>query len=73
MPDFYLVLPWHFKKEILNREKNLIKKGSRFIFSFAKIKNLLIKSLLFENKVFKKHFKMILKIEIVSFVSIWVD
>ena len=31
-PNFYLVLPWHFKKEILNREQNLIKKGSKFIF-----------------------------------------
>ena len=31
-PNFYLVLPWHFKKEILNRERNLIKKGSKFIF-----------------------------------------
>ena len=38
MPDFYLVLPWHFKKEILNREKNLIKKGSRFIFPLPKLK-----------------------------------
>ena len=32
VPDFYFVLPWHFKKEILNREQNLIKKGSKFIF-----------------------------------------
>ena len=32
MPNFYFVLPWHFKKEILNREQNLIKKGSKFIF-----------------------------------------
>ena len=31
-PNFYFVLPWHFKKEILNREQNLIKKGSKFIF-----------------------------------------
>ena len=31
-PNFYLVLPWHFKNEILNRERNLIKKGSKFIF-----------------------------------------
>ena len=31
-PDYYLVLPWHFKKEILKREKTTIKKGSKFIF-----------------------------------------
>ena len=37
-PDFYLVLPWHFKKEILKREKNCIKKGSQFIFPLPKLK-----------------------------------
>ena len=31
-PDYYLVLPWHFKKEILIREKNIRKKGTKFIF-----------------------------------------
>ncbi len=31
-PDYYLVLPWHFKKEILAREKNIRKKGTKFIF-----------------------------------------
>ena len=31
-PDFYLVLPWHFKKEILKRERKTILKGSKFIF-----------------------------------------
>ena len=31
-PDYYLVLPWHFKKEILKRENKAIKKGSKFIF-----------------------------------------
>ena len=31
-PDYYLVLPWHFKKEILKREKNIRRKGTRFIF-----------------------------------------
>jgi 2-polyprenyl-3-methyl-5-hydroxy-6-metoxy-1,4-benzoquinol methylase len=31
-PDFFLVLPWHFKEEILLREKNMIKKGTKFIF-----------------------------------------
>ena len=31
-PDFYFVLPWHFKKEILKREKLMRKKGTKFIF-----------------------------------------
>jgi len=32
LPDYYLVLPWHFKSEILKREKETIRKGSKFIF-----------------------------------------
>jgi 2-polyprenyl-3-methyl-5-hydroxy-6-metoxy-1,4-benzoquinol methylase len=31
-PDFFLVLPWHFREEILQREKIMIKKGTKFIF-----------------------------------------
>tara|TARA_B100000963_G_scaffold337769_1_gene334054 strand:+ start:272 stop:1489 length:1218 start_codon:yes stop_codon:yes gene_type:complete len=31
-PDYYLVLPWHFKKEILKREKNSLRTGTKFIF-----------------------------------------
>lgn len=31
-PDYYLVLPWHFKKEILKRERAIIKKGTKMIF-----------------------------------------
>jgi hypothetical protein len=37
-PNYYLVLPWHFKKEILKREKSTIKKGSKFIFPLPKLK-----------------------------------
>ena len=37
-PDYYLVLPWHFKKEILLREKKIRKKGTRFIFPLPKTK-----------------------------------
>jgi len=37
-PDYYLVLPWHFKKEILKREKKIIKSGTKFIFPLSKIK-----------------------------------
>mgnify|MGYP003715023555 CR=1 FL=1 len=36
-PDLYLVLPWHFKKEILKREKKAIKNGSKFIFPLPNI------------------------------------
>ena len=37
-PDYYLVLPWHFKKEILKREKNIIRKGTKFIFPLPNFK-----------------------------------
>ena len=37
-PNYYLVLPWHFKKEIILREKRAIKDGSRFIFPLPKMK-----------------------------------
>ena len=36
-PDFYLVLPWHFKKEILKREIKIRKKGTKFIFPLPKL------------------------------------
>ncbi len=36
-PDYYLVLPWHFKKEILLREKDVRKKGTKFIFPLPKL------------------------------------
>jgi len=31
-PDYYLVLPWHFKKSILQRESSYINQGGKFIF-----------------------------------------
>jgi len=37
-PNYYLVLPWHFKKEIILREKKAIKDGSKFIFPLPKVK-----------------------------------
>ena len=37
-PDYYLVLPWHFKNEILMREKTTRKKGIKFIFPLPKLK-----------------------------------
>ena len=36
-PDYYLVLPWHFKKEILKREKKIRLNGTKFIFPLPKI------------------------------------
>tara|TARA_B100000315_G_C14540863_1_gene570802 strand:+ start:376 stop:1599 length:1224 start_codon:yes stop_codon:yes gene_type:complete len=31
-PDYYLVLPWHFREEFLEREKEALDKGTSFIF-----------------------------------------
>jgi hypothetical protein len=36
-PDYYLVLPWHFKDGILRREKDYLKEGGKFIFPFPEI------------------------------------
>jgi GDP-mannose 4,6-dehydratase len=33
-PDYLLVLPWHFKDEILQREKTFLDRGGQFIFPF---------------------------------------
>jgi GDP-mannose 4,6-dehydratase len=33
-PDFLLVLPWHFKEEILVREKEFLEGGGQFVFPF---------------------------------------
>lgn len=32
LPDYYLVLPWHFKKEFIEREKEMLERGVGFIF-----------------------------------------
>lgn len=31
-PDYFFVLPWHFKNEIIRREKNFMKNGGKLIF-----------------------------------------
>ena len=36
-PDYLLVLPWHFKSSILQREKEFIKQGGKFIFPLPEI------------------------------------
>jgi len=33
-PDYYFVLPWHYKTNILRKEKEFIKAGTKFIFPF---------------------------------------
>jgi len=34
-PDYFLVLPWHFKHFILQKEKDYIENGGRFIFPLS--------------------------------------
>lgn len=36
-PDYFLVLPWHFKHGILEREKEYLAKGGKFIFPLPEI------------------------------------
>jgi hypothetical protein len=36
-PDFFLVLPWHFKAGILEREREFLRGGGRMIFPFPEI------------------------------------
>ena len=31
-PDYFLVLPWHFKNSIISREKEFLLNGGNFIF-----------------------------------------
>jgi hypothetical protein len=31
-PDYFLVLPWHFKNHIVAREKDYLQNGGRLIF-----------------------------------------
>ena len=37
MPNYYLVLPWHFKAEFIEREKEMLDKGVGFIFPLPTI------------------------------------
>jgi hypothetical protein len=36
-PDYFLVLPWHFKSGILQREKDYLTNGGKMIFPFPEI------------------------------------
>ena len=37
-PDYYLVLPWHFRKEIIKREKKSRMEGTKLIFPLPEMK-----------------------------------
>lgn len=36
-PDILLVLPWHFRKSIIEREKDFIQRGGRLLFPLPHI------------------------------------
>ena len=36
-PDYYLVLPWHFRNEFLNRENEFLENGGAFIFPLPEV------------------------------------
>ena len=36
-PDYYLVLPWHFKREFLERERDTILAGTKMIFPLPEV------------------------------------
>ena len=36
-PDYFLVLPWHFRKGILEKEKEFLNSGGKFIFPLPQI------------------------------------
>ena len=36
-PDYFLVLPWHFRDGILRREREYLAEGGKFIFPFPEI------------------------------------
>jgi hypothetical protein len=36
-PDYFLVFPWHFKHSILEREREFMEKGGKFIFPLPEI------------------------------------
>ena len=38
LPDFFLVLPWHFKDNILKKDIHILKKGVKYIFPLPSIK-----------------------------------
>jgi len=37
-PDYYLVLPWHFRDEFLEREEDTMRAGTAMIFPLPEVK-----------------------------------
>ncbi len=44
-PDYYLVLPWHFREEFLEREHETLEQGVKMIFPLPNIEVVSIESL----------------------------
>jgi len=36
-PDYYFVLPWHFKEEFIDRERSILEAGTQMIFPLPKV------------------------------------
>jgi hypothetical protein len=36
-PNYYLVLPWHFREEFVQREAETLARGTKFIFPLPQI------------------------------------
>ncbi len=36
-PDYYLVLPWHFREEFLRRERDTLARGTALIFPLPSV------------------------------------
>jgi hypothetical protein len=36
-PDYFMVLPWHFRENILSREKAFLKSGGKLLFPLPRI------------------------------------
>ncbi len=36
-PDYYLVLPWHFKREFIDRERDIVEQGTKLIFPLPEL------------------------------------
>ena len=49
-PNYKLVLPWHFKTEIIKRELNYLKKGGKLIFPLPSVT-------IISKKNYRKHVK----------------
>ena len=49
-PDYYLVLPWHFRQSFLKREKNYLLNGGKLIFPLPKIEILTKENLRLNNQ-----------------------